>query len=128
MNIQEDKTLHEAGEDYLEAILNLEDAQGNVRSVDVANMLGVSRPSVNKALGILKKMGYVSQQPYGSIRLTDEGRNRANSVLDRHTVIKGFLTKVLGVNPETADEDACRMEHVMSEETMDKLTRYIEKI
>lgn len=117
--------LREAGENYLEAILELEEESGPVRSIDVANGLGVSRPSVNKAISVLKKAGMVEQQPYGRISLTEEGRRQAMAVRSRHTTIKHFLTQVLGVEEATAEEDACRMEHVVSEETMERLTSYI---
>lgn len=120
--------LHEASENYLEAILKLEDESGSVRSIDVAGALGVSRPSVNKALGVLKKAGMVDQQPYGRISLTPEGRARAMEVTRRHATLKGFLTGVLGVDERTADFDACKMEHVVSEQTMKQLTDYLERI
>jgi Mn-dependent DtxR family transcriptional regulator len=123
-----EKALREAGENYLETILSLEGENGDVRSVDVANSLGVSRPSVNKALRTLKEFGYVEQQPYGRIRLTGMGRSHAEAVTDRHRVLKRFLTQVLGVDADTADEDACRMEHIVSMETMAKLSAYTEKL
>lgn len=123
-----EKTLREAGENYLEAILSLENESKDVRSIDVARQLEVSRPSVNKALGVLKEMGMVEQQPYGAIRLTDKGRLRAIEVTSRHRTLKSFLINVLGVEAETADEDACKMEHVVSKETMRKLTDYLESL
>lgn len=126
--MENESVLREAGENYLEAILRLEDENQHVRSIDVANTLGVSRPSVNKALGVLKKAGMVDQQPYGRISLTEMGREKAGEVLHRHITLRAFLTKILGVDAETADEDACRMEHVISEETMDKLIAYLEKV
>ena len=121
-------TLREAGEDYLEAILNLEGESGEVRSIDVARHLDVSRPSVNKAIGVLKDLGMVEQEPYGTISLTDLGRERAEEVDHRHRVLRNFLTKVIGVAPDIADEDACRIEHVLSEETMKKLTKYFHEV
>ena len=120
----EENRLREAGEDYLEAILKLEDAHGHARSIDVASQLGVSRPSVNKALGVLKKAGMVEQQPYGSISLTPTGREHAVDVTKRHEMLRTFLIRVLGVDEETADTDACKMEHVISPQTMTKLTNY----
>lgn len=121
---QENTILREAGENYLEAILRLEDDQQTVRSIDVATALGVSRPSVNKALGVLKKAGMVEQQPYGRISLTELGREKANEVFRRHRTLRSFLINVLGVDPETADADACKMEHVVSEQTMCKLVQH----
>lgn len=128
MIVVAEKTLREAGENYLEAILSLENESKDVRSIDVARQLEVSRPSVNKALGVLKEMGMVEQQPYGAIRLTDKGRLRAIEVTSRHRTLKSFLINVLGVEAETADEDACKMEHVVSKETMRKLTDYLESL
>lgn len=121
-----DISLREASENYLEAILKLEDKAQSVRSVDVAGELGVSRPSVNKALGVLKKAGMVEQQPYGRISLTDEGRLKAAEVTRRHKTLKEFLAGVLGVDEATAELDACKMEHVVSEQTMKKLAGYFE--
>ncbi len=120
--------LREASENYLEAILKLEEMSGPVRSIDVANLLGVSRPSVNKAVSVLKKAGMVEQQPYGRISLTPLGREQARAVDFRHQTLKRFLTKILGVEESVAEEDACRMEHVISPETMNRLTDYIQKI
>lgn len=120
--------LREAGEDYLEAILSLEDEKGETRSIDVANALNVSRPSVNKAIGVLKDLGMVEQEPYGAIKLTTLGRNRAEEVENRHNILNNFLVRVLGVTPETADADACKIEHVISAETMDKLIKYMSEV
>ena len=126
--MQDERTLREAGENYLEAILGLEGEGADVRSVDVAGVMGVSRPSVNKAMGVLKSLGFVEQQPYGRIRLTEAGRTRAREVTRRHDMLRSFLVRVLGVDPETADGDACRMEHVVSDETMARLEEYIGSI
>lgn len=126
--LMEERVLREASENYLEAILKLEDEQQHVRSIDVAGELCVSRPSVNKALGVLKKAGMVEQQPYGSISLTALGRQQAVEVMNRHQTLKRFLSKVLGVDEQTADSDACKMEHVVSPQTMAKLTAFIDKL
>lgn len=124
----EQQMLREASENYLETILELEDESRSVRSIDVANAMHVSRPSVNKALGVLKRAGMVDQQPYGRIMLTEQGRVRAMEVLHRHNTLRAFLINVLGVDPDIADQDACRMEHVVSEQTMGKLTDYFERV
>lgn len=126
--MREEVVLREAGENYLEAILKLEDENQHVRSIDIASALRVSRPSVNKAIGVLKKAGMVEQQPYGRISLTEEGRKKASDVMSRHNTLKKFLTKILEVDELVADDDACRMEHVVSEETMQKLTNYIQSL
>ena len=120
--------LREASEDYLEAILNLEDDKGEVRSIDVANFLNVSRPSVNKAVGVLKEMGMVEQEPYSPIKLTDLGRMKASEVDRRHRALRRFLIEVLGVGPTTADDDACKIEHVISKQTMEKLIDYLAEV
>ena len=125
--MEEEVVLREASEDYLEAILKLEDDNKHVRSIDVASDLGVSRPSVNKAIGVLKKAGMVEQQPYGRIMLTAQGRKQATEIMTRHKTLKHFLIGVLGVDEATADEDACKMEHVVSAQTINKLTRYIQE-
>lgn len=126
--METETVLREASENYLEAILRLEDDNRSVRSIDVAKAMEVSRPSVNKALGVLKKAGMVEQQPYGRITLTDLGRAKAQEVNNRHETLREFLINVLGVDAETADNDACRMEHVVSEQTMSKLTDYFRKV
>ena len=124
------KDIREASENYLEAILLLEkkDPSNQVRSIDLANHLGVSRPSVNKAIGVLREAGMVIQQPYGAISLTEQGRTRAVEVARRHRVLKKFLTDVLGVREEIAEGDACRMEHVVSADTMQSWTDYLETV
>lgn len=124
--------IREAGEDYLEAILQLEGENGRVRSVDIANRLGVSRPSVNKAMGNLREAGMITQELYGDIFLTDTGRERASAVLGRHGLIKRFLTEVLGVENAVAEQDACKMEHIVSSQTIERwsefIARYLEDI
>jgi len=126
--MEADMVIREASENYLEAILKLEDEDHFVRSIDIASELAVSRPSVNKAMGVLKKAGMVEQQPYGRISLTPEGRQKASEVLYRHNTLKRFLTAVLGVDEMIADTDACKMEHVVSPQTMSRLTNYIEML
>lgn len=117
--------IRESGEDYLEAILQLEDDSGQVRSVDVANKLGVTRPSVNKAISALKEAGLVSQELYGNITLTAKGREYAKDVMERHCTLRDFLITVLGVDHEHAETDACRMEHIISDQTFDGIKRIL---
>ena len=114
-------TLHESGENYLETILVLSERNGKVRSVDVAAELDFSKPSVSRAIGILKKEGLIEVDEGGWIELTEAGKRRADAVLDRHKVIAGYLEDVLGVDCEIAEEDACRIEHIISEETFEKM-------
>ena len=116
-------------EDYLEAIVMLGGAVGSsVRSVDVANKLGVSKASVNKAIGLLKDKGLVEQPYYGDITLTEEGYAYGTSVLDRHHMLFSFLTKALGIPEEQAEREACLMEHAISDESFEKWSSYIKKL
>lgn len=126
-----DHALTKASEDYLEAIyrLALEDASGDgtVRSVDVAEQLGVSKASVNKALSTLKESDMVEQSRYGRVTLTQKGREYAALVWRAHRALRLFLESDLGVSPERADEEACLMEHVLSADTMERLIAYLER-
>ena len=115
--------LGESLEDYLETLLLLE-ASGHIRCVDVARLMNVSKPSVNKAMNVLKEKGLVTQQVYGEIHLTEEGRQVAKEIYNRHQIVKGFLVHVLGVSEANAEEDACHIEHVISKETFDLMTKY----
>ncbi len=117
--------LHKSGEDYLEAILFIEEQKGRVKSVDIANFLGVSKPSVNKALTILQEMGYVSKPSYGEVTITQEGKRRAKSVAVKHKALTKLLTEVLGVGADTAEKDACKIEHDISDETTQKLIEFL---
>ena len=129
--VQEDHTLTRAGEDYLESIyrLSLEDPSGDksVRSVDVAEQLNVSKASVNKALSMLKETGMVVQSRYGRVTLTERGERYAALVWRAHRTLRTFLESDLGVDPQLADEEACLMEHVLSEQTTERFVAYLEK-
>lgn len=114
-------------EDYLEAIYVLDQADKGVRSVDVADKLRVAKPSVNRALKSLVEGGLIEQQRYSVIYLTDQGKEQARKILHRHTVIKGFLTDVLGLDDERADEEACKIEHVVCEDTVDRLSEHVDR-
>lgn len=116
-------------EDYLEAIVVLGGTtESPIRSVDVATKMGVSKASVNKAVNALKEKGLVDQPYYGDITLTDAGYEYGRSVLDRHHLLFTFLTKVLGIPEETADEEACMMEHAISDESFKKWAAYIKSL
>lgn len=112
--------LQESGENYLETILVLEKRNGIARSVDVANELNFSKPSVSRAVSILKNAGYVEIGAINQLQLTPSGREIAERVYDRHCTIKSYLISI-GVSAEVAAEDACRMEHVISDETFEKI-------
>ena len=114
----------ESTEMYLEAILELEAKNDVVRSVDIARFLGVTKPSVNRAMANLKKEGYILQEPYGDITFTQEGRNKAARIHEIHHVIMDFLMNSLGIDAATAEADACRMEHIISPETVAAMKTY----
>lgn len=116
--------LQESGEMYLEAIHVLSGKRPVVRAIDVADYLGYSKPSVSRAIGLLKEGGYVVVSDNGGLQLTDEGKDVAGKIFERHTLLTSFLMK-LGVSEETADEDACKMEHVISDESMAAIKRFM---
>lgn len=118
--------IQESGENYLETILILQNRQGYVRSIDVANELEYSKASVSRAMGILKEAGYVTVEPSGNLLLTEKGKEKAGAIYERHNLIAKFLVMTLGVTPEIALKDSCRMEHILSEETFGRMKRYIE--
>jgi len=120
--------INEASENYLEAILVLEKKEEHVRMSDIAKMLNVSKPSVNKAMGILKEAGYILQEKYGTIIFTDAGRQYAEKVYARHRLFKRFFIEILGIEESIAEEDACHMEHCVSDETMSKLDEYLTQV
>ncbi len=112
-------------EDYVEMIHVLAQKGGDAQVRDVANALGVTMPSVVKAIRELKKLGLATHEPYAGIGLTTKGRRVAKLVLGRHTLLREFLMQ-LGVSRATADKDACMMEHILSAETLDKIRLYTE--
>ena len=118
--------LQESGEMYLETIYVLSRESSSVRSIDVAEHMGYSKPSVSRAVSLLKKGGYVVMDHDGFLTLTDEGLSVAGKIFERHTVISGVLT-AMGVSQKTASEDACKIEHVISDESFNALKAYLEK-
>lgn len=115
--------IQESAENYLEAILVLGEQQGNVRSIDVANRLNFSKPSVSYAMKQFRENGLVTMDENSYLHLTSEGRKIAERTYERHELLTQVLIK-LGVSAKTAEEDACRMEHVISEETFLCLKRH----
>ncbi|MDR3356599.1 MAG: metal-dependent transcriptional regulator [Spirochaetaceae bacterium] len=111
-------------EDYLEMVSFLSD-EGRVRVTDIALRLGFSKPSVLTALRLLEEKDLVRHERYGSVSLTDKGRELAGEIRERHFLIKAFLEKNLGVCEETAEKDACKMEHTLSKETFEKLKAFV---
>ena len=108
--------LHESGQMYLEAIYVLSQKQSQIRAIDVGAYLGYSKPSVSRAVGLLKKSEHIAVDPEGFITLTEKGKAFAEQLYERHTVLSRMLM-ALGVDEETATEDACRIEHVISEKS-----------
>ncbi|MDT4763265.1 metal-dependent transcriptional regulator [Sphaerochaeta sp. PS] len=119
--------MQKSGEDYLEAVLAIHQEKGKVRTTDVALRLGVSKPSVNRAMKILMADGYVIQETYGDILLTEKGEIKASQVYFRHKTLTSFLHETLGVDPRIAEQDACLIEHDISSETMEKLASFMRK-
>lgn len=111
---------------YLETIYLLSTRGGSVRSIDVAEEMGYSKPSVSRAVGLLKSGGYLTVEGDGALVLTDKGRKAAQRVFERHTVLSRFLS-LIGVNEDIASEDACKMEHVISDETVFAIKKFIEE-
>ena len=119
--------IQESGEMYLESIYVLSQKGGQVRSVDVSEYLGYSKPSVSRAVGLLKNGGYLLMDKDGSLTLTESGKEIAQKIYERHTLISKLLIH-LGVDPETAAADACKIEHAISDESFQALKNYAEKL
>ncbi|MCP4050408.1 MAG: metal-dependent transcriptional regulator [bacterium] len=113
-------------QDYLEAILSLKNKKKNVRGTDIALLLNVKKQSVIDAVKLLKEKGLVIQERYSFIELTAKGKSIAEKVMMRHNLIKNFLKTSLGLNEATADEDACKIEHYLSLETIDLIKKYLD--
>lgn len=116
--------LQESGENYLEMILILQKKNGTVRSIDIANAFDFTKASVSRAMSILKKENLIVMEPGGCIFLTDAGIAKASAVLDRHLSITKFLESI-GVSKETAEKDACRIEHIISPETFEQIKKQL---
>ena len=120
-------SIHESGEMYLETIHTLSLGGKKVRSVDISEQMGYSKPSVSRAVGLLKKGEYIQVDKDGFIILTEKGASVAQKIYERHTVLSRMLI-ALGVREETALEDACRMEHAISDESFEAIKRHISNI
>jgi len=119
--------MYESGEDYLEAILRLQIENGTVRSVDVANKLAVSRPSVSRAMGLLEKDGYIEFMAGNSIKLTEKGQKKAEDVYGRHKLLTSFLQKITGLPEDQCEENACRVEHQIDADVVKGIETWMEK-
>ena len=116
-------------EDYLEAIVMLGGTvEQSVRSVDIAKQVGVSKASVNKAIGMLKEKGFLDQPYYGDVTLTQKGYDYGTKVYKRHRYLTAFLSKELGIDPDVAETEACLMEHAISDDSFEKWVTYIEAL
>ena len=118
--------LQESGEMYLETIYMLSQTMDTVRSIDVVEHMGYSKPSVSRAVGLLKSGGYLTVEANGALHLTDEGRAIGEKIYNRHTILTALLMG-LGVDRETAAEDACRMEHAISDATFEAIQRHMQQ-
>lgn len=118
--------IYASGEDYLEAVLVLQKEKGMVRSVDLARHMGFSKPSISHAVGVLKNGGFLTVDEDGYLHLTEDGWEVAEKIYERHQFFTEQLVAV-GVDRETAERDACRIEHAISEETFQKLKASVEK-
>ena len=118
--------IRKSAEDYLEAILMLSKQGSAVRSIDIATMLGVSKPSVSHAMKLLREDGYIAMDRYGTVTLLDKGAEIANHIYERHRVLSSLLER-LGVSPEVAKEDACKIEHDLSDETFAKIKEHFRR-
>lgn len=118
--------IQESGEMYLETILILSNKQANVRSIDVANYMNYSKPSISRGIGILKDDGYVTVDDGGFLHLTESGRAIAEKIYERHQVLSAFFNSI-GISEETASRDACRIEHVISDETFSAIKKLMDE-
>jgi Mn-dependent DtxR family transcriptional regulator len=118
--------IHESAEDYLETILLLKKSLGEVRSVDIANKLNFKKSSISAAMKKFRINGYITVDENGYINLTNKGKKTAEMVYERHKIIRDFLL-CLGVSENTAKEDACRIEHIISEESLNKIKEDLKK-
>lgn len=118
--------IQESGEMYLETILRLSQRSAHVRSIDISEEMGYSKPSVSRAMGVLKREGYIVMDGDSYITLTDAGREIAEKIYSRHQVLSKMLVS-LGVDPETAAADACKMEHAISDKSFDAIKKHLEQ-
>lgn len=118
--------IHKAAEDYLEAMLMLKEKNGYIRSIDIAELLGVTKPSVSYATKGLRESGHITMDKDGLITLTEKGMAVAASMLDRHKALTGFLA-MLGVDKDVAATDACKLEHDLSEESFSAICEHVKK-
>lgn len=117
--------MQESGEMYLETILILKNQKEFVRSIDIAKQLGFSKPSVSRGMSILKNEGYINIDEKGYINLTEKGDQKANAIYEKHRILTKFLMKVANVSKEIAEDDACKIEHIISDEVFSGIRQFI---
>ncbi len=117
--------MRESGENYLETILMLKEKKGEVHSIDIARALNFSKPSVSRAMGILREDGFITMGQTGQIELTETGLAKAKQIYGRHLTLTAFLQNIIGVGAEIAEENACRMEHILDQEVMDGINAFM---
>ena len=120
-------SMYESGEDYLEAILRVKNVKGTVHSVDIAKKLGVSKPSVSRAVGILKRDGYLEDGESTELEFTKKGLEKATNVYSRHRLLTDFFAKITGVSKEQAEENACRVEHDIDADIVSGIEKWMKK-
>jgi len=118
--------IQESGEMYLETILILGKEKATVRAIDVSEYMGFSKPSVSRAVGLLKENGLLTVDDHGALLLTDRGYAIAQKIYDRHKILSIFFEK-LGVDPQIADDDACKIEHHISDESLEAIKKFVDK-
>ena len=116
--------IQESGEMYLEHILILSEKQSNIRAIDIVNRTGYKKPSISRALKLLREDGYITVDKNGYITLTESGTERAKKIYERHNILSEIFKK-MGVSEEVAIADACKIEHVISDETFEKIKNYV---
>ena len=118
---------NESREMYLETIYLLEKEAQHAHTADIAKLLGVSKPSVTKAMGLLKNQGLIEQERYGPVVLTEQGRQMSRKIYENHKLITQFIISSLGLSPKQAEENACKIEHVISEQMLSAIKEYIDE-
>lgn len=119
--------MYESGEDYLEAILMIWNEKNECHAVDVAHKLNVTKPSVSRAMGILRDDGYIFVDEFQHINLTEKGRTKAQDIYDRHQLLTAFLQKITGISEDQAEQNACRVEHVIDSDVVRGIKEWMEK-
>ncbi|AEE16412.1 metal-dependent transcriptional regulator [Treponema brennaborense] len=117
--------MYESGENYLETVLILQKEHDVVRSIDIARKLGVSKPSVSRAMGLLRQAGYIEMPENGPVFLTEKGRAEAERIYSRHCGLTSFLEKITGVSRAQAEENACRIEHIIDDDVFQGILNYM---